>query len=263
MQYMQFIRNSKNKIPGWFIGGALLSLIYSLLQIISAANLESNFGAALLYGYTHILPIFVVQKVFGQNDSLSLWFLAQAIGIVLIFTIGAGIGYRITSHRPTSPYLIPIWLIVLIGLVLGSEFYFRGPYGSRCENLQEEFMRDGCYSDIAAFNDDSDTCDKISKPEVKNLCYSGIAARQADKDICINIPDEDERTTCVAVATGDASLCLELPEQRLTGRSLRAGVRSGCVAGAASKKHDSSLCDLLIDSIERNRCHSTVYYSTN
>lgn len=88
-----------------------------------------------------------------------------------------------------------------------------------CEEIDNVYPRDLCYSRIAAIENDTLICDKISIETYKDHCYRAIAWNLLDPQICGGILDILLRTDCYSEVAGmknDESICevIEIPERK-------------------------------------------------
>lgn len=103
------------------------------------------------------------------------------------------------------------------------------------------------YLELAFSQNDSSYCDKVQEQHLKNWCYTDIAANLEEASICDNLEGEF-RNNCIkniAVATQDTQLCSEisgLPGDR-------------CYLDLAIELQDVNLCSD-IESELRNECYN-------
>lgn len=66
-----------------------------------------------------------------------------------------------------------------------------------CEEIQEQELRDLCYSSLALAESDEKICDKIQNTTTADLCYQTVAYMKQDPVICEKIQDHLKKGECV------------------------------------------------------------------
>ena len=101
-----------------------------------------------------------------------------------------------------------------------------------CNEIENVYPRDWCYSKIANIENDTSICNKISIESYKDHCYRYIAWNKLDPQICREILDIEIRASCyseVASMKGDESICemIEIPKIKETCRDTVADMKIG------------------------------------
>jgi hypothetical protein len=58
-----------------------------------------------------------------------------------------------------------------------------------CENINSEYVQNGCFVALAVKDSNEVLCDKVSNSDDKDLCYIKIARMEKDNSICDQIND--------------------------------------------------------------------------
>jgi hypothetical protein len=68
---------------------------------------------------------------------------------------------------------------------------------SLCENIQDDFRRDVCFSQVCEITQDFSICEKISDQHLRDICYSNYAGCRMDAGKCEKISDISLKKDCI------------------------------------------------------------------
>jgi hypothetical protein len=134
-----------------------------------------------------------------------------------------------------------------------------------CENkIQDQEVKDSCYSKVAIFNNESNLCNYILDTTGKDMCYYDIAISQIDLLICdkMSLDNKDSliyknRYSCyssIAFLKKDEKIC-----DKIDGLNQK----NYCYYGLAITKTDLLICDKVSTedkSFNQDRCYASIAY---
>lgn len=109
---------------------------------------------------------FTFIKGFDFGNFISLW---SVVGLFLILIFLFNLEY------PLNKKILILVLIILSMAILMTGYYLLISNAmsvslSDCNNYQEKYNREWCYSELAKINDDISICNKITEDQMKNRC---------------------------------------------------------------------------------------------
>lgn len=137
-----------------------------------------------------------------------------------------------------------------------------------CSQIDDAFLRDSCYHEVAALSKDMNLCDEITETAVRKSCILRLSAiaecseidniqlngecymnqiisdRMTDSSICEEIKGEEYNMVCMALTTRDSGLC-----EGATGV-----IRDGCLSSLAFMINQTSVCMGIEDIVRKQSC---------
>jgi hypothetical protein len=172
-----------HKWSGWFKTTVLLASGYALLMTVLIAlsahaqqSLEPNsdFGISLLLAFLNLPGTFFVQLNAGWNE-FARFFAGELGNLVVIFCMCLLIAKGFSKHRQEQVLPLSLITLTVIAIVMGgAQFYFIGPYSSRCERFQVQFMKNSCFYEVARDWKGISLCEKISENAEKDACRRSL-----------------------------------------------------------------------------------------